>query len=97
MVFSSLLFLYVFLPIALFLYYISPEKIKNFTLFILSLIFYAWGEPIYVGIMLFSSVFDYCNGRLLNKFKEDWKRKAVLILSVIVNIGLLFSLSTIIL
>lgn len=90
MVFSSLLFLYVFLPIALFLYYISPEKIKNFTLFILSLIFYAWGEPIYVGIMLFSSVFDYCNGRLLYKFKEDWKRKAVLILSVIVNIGLLF-------
>lgn len=90
MVFSSLLFLYVFLPITLFLYYISPEKIKNFTLFILSLIFYAWGEPIYVGIMLFSSVFDYCNGRLLNKFKEDWKRKAVLILSVIVNIGLLF-------
>ena len=90
MVFSSLLFLYVFLPIALFLYYISPKKIKNFTLFILSLIFYAWGEPIYVGIMLFSSVFDYCNGRLLNKFKEDWKRKAVLILSVIVNIGLLF-------
>lgn len=90
MVFSSLLFLHVFLPIALFLYYISPKKIKNFTLFILSLIFYAWGEPIYVGIMLFSSVFDYCNGRLLNKFKEDWKRKAVLILSVIVNIGLLF-------
>lgn len=90
MVFSSLLFLYVFLPIALFLYYISPEKIKNLTLFILSLIFYAWGEPIYVGIMLFSSVFDYFNGRLLNKFKEEWKRKAVLILSVIVNIGLLF-------
>lgn len=90
MVFSSLLFLYVFLPIALFLYYISPKKIKNFTLFILSLIFYAWGEPIYVGIMLFSSVFDYFNGRLLNKFKDEWKRKAVLILSVIVNIGLLF-------
>lgn len=90
MVFSSLLFLYVFLPIALFLYYISPDKLKNFTLFILSLIFYAWGEPIYVGIMLFSSVFDYCNGRLLDKFKDKWKRKAVLILSVIVNIGLLF-------
>ena len=90
MVFSSLLFLYVFLPIALFLYYISPDKVKNFTLFILSLIFYAWGEPIYVGIMLFSSVFDYCNGRLLDKFKDKWKRKAVLILSVIVNIGLLF-------
>lgn len=90
MVFSSLLFLYVFLPLALFLYYVSPKKIKNFTLFILSLIFYAWGEPIYVGIMLFSSVFDYFNGRLLNKFKENWKRKAVLILSVVVNIGLLF-------
>ena len=90
MVFSSLLFLYVFLPLALFLYYVSPKKIKNFTLFILSLIFYAWGEPIYVGIMLFSSVFDYFNGRLLNKFKETWKRKAVLILSVVVNIGLLF-------
>lgn len=90
MVFSSLLFLYVFLPIALFLYYVSPEKIKNFTLFILSLIFYAWGEPIYVGIMLFSSVFDYCNGRLLDKFKESWKRKTVLILSIVVNIGLLF-------
>lgn len=90
MVFSSLLFLYVFLPLALLLYYVSPEKVKNFTLFILSLIFYAWGEPIYVGIMLFSSVFDYCNGRLLNRFKEEWKRKAVLILSVVINIGLLF-------
>lgn len=61
MVFSSLTFLFVFLPIILIVYYLSPKKIKNTILFIGSLIFYAWGEPVYIMIMIFSTVFDYIN------------------------------------
>ena len=63
MVFSSFVFLCAFLPIVLFLYYISPARIRNLVLLAASLIFYAWGEPVYVRIMLFSTVFDYTNGR----------------------------------
>ena len=92
MVFSSFVFLLLFLPITLALYYLAPKKAKNGILFIASLVFYAWGEPIYILIMLFSTVFDYCNGLALERLEKKNKqapRKAVLALSVIVNIGLL--------
>ncbi len=92
MVFSSFVFLLVFLPITLTLYYLAPQKAKNGILFITSLVFYAWGEPIYVLIMLFSTVFDYCNGIALERLEQKNKprgRTAVLAASVIVNIGLL--------
>ncbi len=92
MVFSSAVFLLLFLPITLGIYYISPHKIKNTVILLASLIFYAWGEPVYIVIMLFSTVFDYTNGLLLERFEKknaDRKRRAVLIISVIVNIGLL--------
>ena len=58
MLFSSLVFLFTFLPITLLVYYLVPRKVKNVVLLIASLIFYAWGEPVYVLIMLFSIVFD---------------------------------------
>lgn len=92
MVFSSLTFLFVFLPLILIVYYLSSRKIRNFILFIGSLIFYAWGEPVYITIMLFSTVFDYINGLLIRKYKETKqlkKTKIVLITSIIVNLGIL--------
>lgn len=73
MVFSSLTFMFVFLPITLILYYLSPKSFRNLVIFLASLVFYAWGEPIYILIMIFSTVFDYCNGLLIDKFKDNKK------------------------
>lgn len=90
LVFSSLSFLFWFLPIFLGIYFITPKKVKNFILFIFSLIFYAWGEPIYICLMLFSTVFDYINGLLIERFGLNTKgSKVVLIIAMIGNLGLL--------
>lgn len=92
MVFSSFVFLFLFLPIVLFLYYICPARGRNLVLFLASLFFYAWGEPIYVLIMLFSTVFDYTNGRLIERFLNREKHKAakaVLIIDICGNLGIL--------
>ena len=89
MVFSSIPFIFFFLPIFLILYYLVPFKFKNIILLIFSLIFYAWGEPIYILLMIFSSLVDYTNGVLLNKTKSKTKRKMILIESMVINIGLL--------
>ena len=64
MVFSSLTFMFVFLPIVLILYYIVPKKFKNLFILISGLIFYAWGEPVYVLIMIVSTLIDYTAGLL---------------------------------
>ena len=61
MVFSSMIFLCVFLPVVLIVYYVLPKQLRNLWLLLASLFFYAWGEPRYIRIMLFSTVFDYCN------------------------------------
>lgn len=90
MVFSSLVFLFVFLPVTILIYYIAPKPLRNLVFLIASLIFYAWGEPIYIFIMLFSTVFDYINGLLINKFRQKKHlSKIVLINSLIVNLGIL--------
>jgi alginate O-acetyltransferase complex protein AlgI len=90
MVFSSLLFLFVFLPIVLTLYYCSPRKIRNLILFLMSLIFYAWGEPVYIVIMLVSTLTDYTFGLLLDKPNmSSVKRKGIVVCSIIVNLMLL--------
>ena len=90
MVFSSLSFLFWFLPIFLGVYFIAPKKVKNFILLIFSLIFYAWGEPIYICLMLFSTVFDYINGLLIERFGLNTKgSKVVLIIAMLGNLGLL--------
>ena len=90
MVFSSLPFLFAFLPITLIVYFITPHKLKNIALLIASLIFYAWGEPIYVLLMIFSSIVDYTNGRMIEKFADDrLKKKLFLIASIAVNLSLL--------
>lgn len=92
MVFSSFVFLMVFLPIVLLVYYICPGRLRNLVLLIASLIFYAWGEPVYVLIMLFSTVFDYTNGRLIEFFKKKNRprgAKAALIVDVCGNLAIL--------
>ncbi|MBQ1193047.1 MAG: MBOAT family protein [Lachnospiraceae bacterium] len=92
MVFSDLLFLFRFLPIVLLLYFASPKKIRNAILFFTSLVFYAWGEPVYVLLMLFSTIVDYVHGRLVYKYKnkgEHRKAKIFVISSMVINLSLL--------
>ena len=92
MLFSSVFFLFTFLPIVLLIYNVIPRNKKNLFLFLASLFFYAWGEPIYVVIMIFSTFFDYTIGRLIEKNDDNnKKRKMLLITSVIVNLGMLFT------
>lgn len=92
MVFSSLLFLFRFLPAVLLLYYIAPRKIRNLVLFLFSLIFYAWGEPKYVFLMLFSITMDFFMGQMVAKSKARNNRKAAkrfLTISIVVNLSIL--------
>lgn len=92
MVFSSLTFIFLYLPIVLILYYITPWKAKNLILLVTGLFFYAWGEPYYVVIMIISTLIDYTAGLLINKFDDNPKlRKLFLILSVVTNLSLLFT------
>ena len=90
-VFSSLLFLFFFLPATLLLYYSSPRKLKNIVLLAVSLLFYAWGEPIYIVLMIFSALTDYIHGRVIGRFRSTRPlyAKLGLVSSLILNIGLL--------
>lgn len=89
MLFSSLNFLFVFLPLILAVYYIAPRKLRNGLLFVFSLIFYAWGEPAYVVLMIFSTFMDYFLGWMVDKHRGTSKAKAALIFSMVVNVLLL--------
>lgn len=89
MVFSSINFLFVFLPIALGLYFIVPKRGKNLVLLVTSLIFYAWGEPVYVSLMLLSIIVDYICGYGADKYRGGGRAKLFLVLSVVINLGLL--------
>ena len=86
MVFSSVVFLFRFLPIFLVLYYLAPGRMKNFILFLGSLFFYAWGEPIYVLLMLFSTVSDYIHGLLIERFRGRGAAKVALCSSCLINL-----------
>lgn len=90
MVFSSTVFLCIYLPLVLLGYYICPKKGRNFFLLIASLVFYAWGEPKYVFLMIFSILVNYIFGRLMDKNRENKRRlKLMLVLSVVIDLGLL--------
>lgn len=92
MVFSSLFFLYIFLPVTLIVYYVVPGlRFKNLVLTIFSLVFYAWGEPLWVIMLLISACVDYTNGRIIGKYRGRLQAKASLICSVVVNLSLLGS------
>ncbi|MBR0501904.1 MAG: MBOAT family protein [Paludibacteraceae bacterium] len=85
MVFSSLYFLFVFLPLAFLLYFITPVKYRNYTLLVESLFFYSFGEGKLVILLMFSSVFNYYVAKWIQK-----ERKKGILLSLVVNLGILF-------
>lgn len=89
MLFSSISFLYYFLPIVLTLYFILPNKVKNLVLFLTSLFFYFWGEPVYTLVMIFATLSGYIHGLLIEKYRGTKKSKIALISSIIVGIGVL--------
>ena len=91
MVFSSMTFLFAYLPITLALYFICPLWLRNPMLLIANLIFYGWGEPKYIIIMFASIMIDYIHGFLIEKYRSNDKlaRKFVAS-SVIFNLALLF-------
>lgn len=92
MVFSSILFLFIYLPVVLLVYYLVPARFRNVWLFVVNLIFYGWGEPVYIVLMIFSITVNYFVGRLVEKYKDLDRRKAYrcLIVNAVINIGLLF-------
>lgn len=88
MLFSSLTFLCCFLPLVVIIYFLIPLVARNLFLLISSLIFYAWGEPRYLFLMLFVILWNYIAGIVIDKIKIELK-KIVCICSVLVNIGIL--------
>ena len=89
MVFSSLNFLFIFLPLVLIVYYLVPFRFKNLVLLIFSIVFYAWGEPVYVILMILNIAFNYICGRQFETLHTERERKRQLILAVVVNLLLL--------
>ena len=87
MVFSSIPFLFYFLVLFLALYYVVPFKLKNYVLLVFSLLFYAWGEPIYVFLMMFSAGVDWLDGLMLEKHPKA--KKLYLTIAIVINLGLL--------
>lgn len=90
MVFSSLVFMFAYLPITLLAYYLVPRQGRNIFLFIVNLIFYGWGEPKLVLLMVFNIFLNYTGGWLVDKYRADAKKKKLfLILTCVLDIGIL--------
>lgn len=90
MVFSSLIFMCVFLPVVLVAYNISKNiTYKNIVLVVASLFFYAWGEPVWVLLLIFSTLVDYCNGRIIDRYYARPQATVALCASLVINLGLL--------
>ena len=83
--------MFIYLVVVLAVYYIAPLKLRNLWLFVVNLIFYAWGEPVYVLLMLFSICINYISGLLVEKYKysEKAKAKRVLVINIIINLAML--------
>ena len=84
MLFSSITFIYYFLPILLFVYFLVPKKYKNLVLLIFSLLFYFLGEPRYIIVLILSCLLNFFFGNMVSK---DKNKKLWLIISIIYNIG----------
>ena len=91
MVFSSILFLFRFMPVAFILYYLTPRKYKNLVLFVESIIFYSWGEVKYFPIMVASVLVDYIASNGIHRHRQNKAAcRGFLLMSVFVNLGMLF-------
>jgi alginate O-acetyltransferase complex protein AlgI len=92
MVFSSLFFLFFFLPLNFILYFsFKSLKVRNFILVVFSLIFYAWGEPVWIGLLILSSLIDYGNGLFIEKHKGKSIAKWGLYSTLFFNLGFLLT------
>ena len=90
MVFSSIVFLFYFLPLTIIMYYLAPMRMRNGILLMVSLIFYGFGEPIYIAILILSIISDYSNGLLIEKYRTHRILPTVfLTVSIMGNLGLL--------
>ena len=90
MVFSSLVFLFAYLPLTLLIYYVTPRKWRNLFLFFINLVFYGWGEPLLVTLMLINIVINYIGGWLDDRYRSDEKKKKLfLIITCALDIGIL--------
>ena len=90
MLFSSLEFLYLFLPVSLGLYFLCPKRLRNALLLVLSLIFYAFGEPIYLFLMMFTVIMDFIFALMIEKAIAPRQKRFILILAILFNLSLLF-------
>ncbi len=90
MVFSSMTFLTIALPLALAVYFLLPRKLRNAWLLLFSLGFYAWGEPVFLLLMLANVTLNYAAGLALDRAKAPAARRALLVLALAVNLGMLF-------
>ncbi|MCR5267651.1 MAG: MBOAT family protein, partial [Lachnospiraceae bacterium] len=89
MIFSSLLFLFWFLPIFFILYYVCPAKFRNIVLFAGSIVFYGWGEPKFLILLILSICVNYAAGRLIGHFQRPVHRRIFLILALVFDFGML--------
>ena len=91
MVFSSLMFLFIYFPVTMGVYYLTPLKWRNAFLLLANLIFYGWGEPVYILIMFLSILIDYTHGLLVERYRsDDRKARAFVASSMVFNLALLF-------
>ena len=90
MVFSSLPFLFFYLPVAVAVYLLSPLKLRNLCLLVVSLFFYGWGEPVYISIMVLSIAVDYTHGLLVERWRDNDRRARMAVASsVLCNLAIL--------
>ena len=93
MVFSSLYFLFLYLPIVLLVYYITPLKWRNLWLLVVNLVFYGWGEPKYILLMIFTIVLDYFCGLIVARRKlqgDDKGARIAVAVALVLNLAILF-------
>lgn len=90
MLFSSMTFLFVFMPLVMAVYLLSKKEIRNYVLLIASIIFYAWGEPRYLAIMILTILVNYVGALLIDRHIESYKRKWFLGITIAVDLSFLF-------
>ena len=89
MLFSSMTFVFVFMPLVMSIYLLSKKEIRNYVLLAASIIFYAWGEPRYLAIMIMTIFVTYAGARLIDRYVETAGRKWALALTILVDLGFL--------
>ena len=90
MIFSSSIFLVYFLPVTLLLYFLMPDRVKNYFLLIASILFYSWGAPKFIFVILATTTLDFYLVKLMDYQTNEKRRKLLLVLSLSLNLGLLF-------